>query len=639
MALNIINRTNQIGQTAVNSQTNHGAEGVIRGGNNSVISVNARDLGLNTGQTLSGQIVDVNGNEIKLMLDNNQTINAKLEGNLSAVLGQTISFEVSKTEGGQASLRPLYTNLSNSTAILDALNGAGLPNNEQNLRMVSTMMDEGMPVNKNALWDMSKQVNSFPFANPETIVKLTKLSLPITELNINQFENYENFEHRVRDDVNNLSKGIVDLMDEALKEANPDVYSEAINITGNENGGVTQKTGGLFSTFLNVVSGNKESSDILLGKDIIANGEESKEIVDEENAKEGNISSEEVLENSANELKNNTSQFNTNGLKTALDVMNMLDMNSDALNKTVSSNLAKILGVISERFERSEETSEEGGLTDEASVSESEENEVNVLNNKSFEISTDGMTFKEALDITKNLITSVLDNGQNISDDKKQMLSKFLTAHEFKENIKEGLSKQLFLKPEQFTGNEKVEDLYSKIVKQANQALELLNNSSKDNPDISKAAQNLTDNVNFMNELNQALTYVQIPLLMNNQSAHGDLYVYTNKKSLKEKDGNLTALLHLDMDNLGPMDIHIALNNGTKVKTNFILQDEDTIDFIAKHIDQLNDRLTKKGYDMSTSVTSKVKGEGETNIVDEFMKETPESKPVTKVKYSFDVRA
>ena len=219
------------------------------------------------------------------------------------------------------------------------------------------------------------------------------------------------------------------------------------------------------------------------------------------------------------------------------------------------------------------------------------------------------------------------------------MLSKFLTAHEFKENIKEGLSKQLFLKPEQFTGNEKVEDLYSKIVKQANQALELLNNSSKDNPDISKAAQNLTDNVNFMNELNQALTYVQIPLLMNNQSAHGDLYVYTNKKSLKEKDGNLTALLHLDMDNLGPMDIHIALNNGTKVKTNFILQDEDTIDFIAKHIDQLNDRLTKKGYDMSTSVTSKVKGEGETNIVDEFMKETPESKPVTKVKYSFDVRA
>lgn len=639
MALNIINRTNQIGQTAVNSQTNHGAEGVIRGGNNSVISVNARDLGLNTGQTLSGQIVDVNGNEIKLMLDNNQTINAKLEGNLSAVLGQTISFEVSKTEGGQASLRPLYTNLSNSTAILDALNGAGLPNNEQNLRMVSTMMDEGMPVNKNALWDMSKQVNSFPFANPETIVKLTKLSLPITELNINQFENYENFEHRVRDDVNNLSKGIVDLMDEALKEANPDVYSEAINITGNENGGVTQKTGGLFSTFLNVVSGNKESSDILLGKDIIVNGEESKEIVDEENAKEGNISSEEVLENSVNELKNNTSQFNTNGLKTALDVMNMLDMNSEALNKTVSSNLAKILGVISERFERSEEISEEGGLTEEISVSDSEENEVNALNNKSFEISTDGMTFKEALDITKNLITSVLDNGQNISDDKKQMLSKFLTAHEFKENIKEGLSKQLFLKPDQFTGNEKVEDLYSKIVKQANQALELLNNSSKDNPDISKAAQNLTDNVSFMNELNQALTYVQIPLLMNNQSAHGDLYVYTNKKSLKEKDGNLTALLHLDMDNLGPMDIHIALNNGTKVKTNFILQDEDTIDFIAKHIDQLNDRLTKKGYDMSTSVTSKAKGEGETNIVDEFMKETPESKPVTKVKYSFDVRA
>ena len=45
---------------------------------------------------------------------------------------------------------------------------------------------------------------------------------------------------------------------------------------------------------------------------------------------------------------------------------------------------------------------------------------------------------------------------------------------------------------------------------------------------------NISDNVQFMNELNQVATYVQLPLLINNKSAHGDLYVYTNKNNMKK---------------------------------------------------------------------------------------------------------
>lgn len=631
MAVNIINRSNQVNQNPIGTQGNQNSTAIVRGAGESVISVNARDLSLNTGQTISGQVVDLNGNEVKLLLDNNQTINARLEGKFDAKPGQILSFEVSSNEGGHAALRPLYTNLSHSTAILDALKSAGLPNTEQNARMVSAMMDEGMPINKGALWDMSKNIYSFPNANPETVVQLAKLSLPITELSINGLENYKNFEHQVRNDVLSLSNNVVDLMDEALRDANPLVY-EAMDESGIKEAttSLTQKANDLLSAFISAVSTGEKNSDVI--KDM--GSEVGLDAMTESDAGE-------VVTN-ASEL-NNTIHFNNEGLDLAGKVLDMLELSDQ--NESIQKNISdpEILKLLDELTKEDKITSDIiGDESDNADVLATEQE--NIEKQSQIDISSDenlreySHSFKDILDIAKNMISDI-QHGADISPEKKQALSKLLSNDVFKNDLKDSLSKQLFLKPDQVTDKNKIEDLYSKILKQANQAMEILNDSGKNNPAMEKAVQNLTDNVNFMNELNQAVTYVQIPLLMNNQSAHGDLYVYTNKKKLLEKDGNLTALLHLDMDNLGPMDIHIALTNGTKVKTNFILQDEATIDFIESHIDLLNERLIKKGYDMSTSVSKKEKN-GATSIVDEFLKDTPEAKKnVSPIKYSFDVRA
>ena len=40
------------------------------------------------------------------------------------------------------------------------------------------------------------------------------------------------------------------------------------------------------------------------------------------------------------------------------------------------------------------------------------------------------------------------------------------------------------------------------------------------------------------------------------------------------KDGNVSALLHLDMENLGPMDVYVAMQNN-RVNTHFYMQDDD----------------------------------------------------------------
>ena len=67
-----------------------------------------------------------------------------------------------------------------------------------------------------------------------------------------------------------------------------------------------------------------------------------------------------------------------------------------------------------------------------------------------------------------------------------------------------------------------------------------------------------------------------------------------HKKNLARKDGMLTAFLHLDMENLGGMDISISLQTErNQVTTKFYLE-EHALPVIAGHIDDLTQRLAKK---------------------------------------------
>ena len=90
---------------------------------------------------------------------------------------------------------------------------------------------------------------------------------------------------------------------------------------------------------------------------------------------------------------------------------------------------------------------------------------------------------------------------------------------------------------------------------------------------------------------------------MNDAASHGDLYVYTNKKNLAKKDGNFSALLHLDMEHLGMMDVHISMKNYDHVTTHFFLQKEELLDFIEEHLGELNNALSKRGYVIHSDVS------------------------------------
>lgn len=638
MPINIAT-SNYINTTTGN--TGSGQTVSISGANISVdgVSVSVKGLDLKTGQTISGQVIEVDGKDIKLLLSNNQTINAKLEGNINALLGQTLSFEVKNTEDGLTSLRPLYTNLNNSMNVTNALSSAGLPVTDNYSRMVSAMMDENMPINKQAIHDMSKQINSFKDANPETVVRLTKLGLSVNELTINQFENYKGLERQIIGNVDTIADGfakmISDSLSQAVKDNNITDISSKINasLAVTAEGNVKNKN--LLSAFLDSITGqNKDSmqlkADLALVDNETLTGEKikadifdtTKAILELINPKD---SSDTVI---SNEMKAFVTEF-SNEIKTLAAEFSeefevVLNENSGETNS--DGNVTKALGRESILNELNKE------------ILNNQENKSDVI--KFFNVNTDKeITGESVLKLSTDSL-NILNKDKNLfPDDVKTKLLKLLSSEEFSGLIKDNLSKQMLLKPEEAATSKNIEDLYSKIINNTDKALSVLESLNSKNAEIAEAANNIKENVQFMNELNHAVTYVQLPLLMNNKSAHGDLYVYTNKRSLKNNDGNISALLHLDMDNLGPMDIYVSLVNKTKLSTHFYLQDDETIDFIEKHIDYLNKRLSDKGYDLSMNVSVKNKPKEATDITEEFFKDDPKAQGSVAVKVSFDVRA
>lgn len=228
-------------------------------------------------------------------------------------------------------------------------------------------------------------------------------------------------------------------------------------------------------------------------------------------------------------------------------------------------------------------------------------------------------------------LTSLLEQCKG--DDKA--LSALLQKDAFREGLKEFLQKQLLLQPED-SGKNDVQELYQRLNKQLSHLTESLQNVGQEQSGLAKTVQNLNQNVQFLHQMNQMYAYIQLPLKLSENNAHGELYVYSNKKHLAGDDGEVTALLHLDMEHLGPVDVYVRMKE-SNVSTNFYIADDEMLDFLYEHMDMLTARLEKRGYHMSYQLT--VKGEakeGENTVFGELLQEN--SNRPALVNYSFDVR-
>ena len=153
------------------------------------------------GQSVTGEVIEKNGSDILLAIGKNQMLRAKLDAGIPVEEGQMMTFSIKNASGAKVILSPLYANTGNDPNVSKALQMAGIPENALTGKMVQTMMQEGMSIDRDSLSRMLRVVSANPEANVETVVQLSRLEIPVTENTLFQMEAYKNLEHQITDGI------------------------------------------------------------------------------------------------------------------------------------------------------------------------------------------------------------------------------------------------------------------------------------------------------------------------------------------------------------------------------------------------------------------------------------------------------
>lgn len=560
---------------------------------------------LSAGSIFEGTINSVRGGKVTLALGNGQTITARLDGKMDLQQGSSMFFQVRANDVQTIAIRP-YTELGNvsNPILLNALSAAQVPATDRTLVMVDTMMQEQMSIGRQSILDMAKLVGANPDANVQTIVQMTKLGLPVTEEMAAQFENYLSDRQALVGEMDLAAGHMMELLsDEALSpETAFSLYGKMLDIfmPGAEaaDAGVTAAAG-------------QESSAAEAGAGAIA------EAVGQENA--ATVAEAETGVGVTAEL--------TYG-RTAETPGTV----GELLSKEQIEHLGKMLRNIpalignEEIFAGGEQEevfvdtlSEEGPEVAKLMAQEEAAQEQPVLNEK--------LTAEQFL---QKLGRALAQNGGFGFAG----MQKLFAGKEFQTIFRSVIEKQWLLQPEELKQEHKVSGLYERLEQQLSQMEEAVRATGSTQNTFLQTASQIHGNLEFMNQMNQIYHYVQLPLKMSGQNANGELYVYANRKNLRDPDAELTAFLHLDMEQLGSTDVSVRMLNRS-VRTNFYLEDDASYDLVEKHLEVLNKRLKSKGYQSSITVTHEKK--------DISFKENIVKKGKATVgslhRYSFDVRA
>ncbi|WP_301899679.1 flagellar hook-length control protein FliK [Roseburia hominis] len=599
---------------------------------------------LSAGSIFEGTINSVRGGKVTLALGNGQTITARLDGKMDLQQGSSMFFQVRANDGQTIAIRP-YTELGNvsNPILLNALSAAQVPATDRTLVMVDTMMQEQMSIGRQSILDMAKLVGANPDANVQTIVQMTKLGLPVTEEMAAQFENYLSDRQALVGEMDLAAGHMMELLsDEALSpETAFSLYGKMLDIfmPGEEaaDAGVTAAAG-------------QESSAAEAGAGAMAEavGQENAATVSEAEAgaptaaEQGTAAASAVAEEAgAASTAETAGQGAAAEAETGVGVTAELTYGRTAetpgtvgelLSKEQIEHLGKMLRNIpalignEEIFAGGEQEevfvdtlSEEGPEVAKLMAQEEAAQEQPVLNEK--------LTAEQFL---QKLGRALAQNGGFGFAG----MQKLFAGKEFQTIFRSVIEKQWLLRPEELKQEHKVSGLYERLEQQLSQMEEAVRATGSTQNTFLQTASQVHGNLEFMNQMNQIYHYVQLPLKMSGQNANGELYVYANRKNLRDPDAELTAFLHLDMEQLGSTDVSVRMQNRS-VRTNFYLEDDASYDLVEKHLEVLNKRLKSKGYQSSITVTHEKK--------DISFKENIVKKGKATVgslhRYSFDVRA
>lgn len=590
---------------------------------------------LPVGSRVAGEVIGADKDGVQIRLGDDTVIHAKLENGMKLPTHSVVTFEISQNNQSQLTLRPLFTNTAQASTVMQALNQAGMEVNDRTMEMVSRMIGEGMSINRNSLGNMYHILQENPTANVGDMVSLRALNLPVNEQTIAQFSDSREIDQMLTNTTQQLVDDIVSTYESIrsqegeaaaenfLKQVESAIREENPNNSMAETNG--QQTGSIAdmlptNTPTSTASTNPASTDATT------------------TMQTPTMQTPEMTSQTPGEQTSTVSKLNET----------MPNAQTPNVSITSESTLNAQTMPAQQNITPQETTANAAGpLADSTVINAAATNHANMQ--------TEGIPVNN--NVPDNQATSGAQNGNADGADSVEQNATSGSVNENgsvenrtdEEGIRSRLNQLLHskwsLSPQDMV-NKSGEEIHRELnrvyrsmqdtAERLNKTLETMNR--QDSP-VARSTDALQNNVDFLQTMNQTYAYVQIPLKMAGQWKEGDLYVYSRKRNLADKDEELTAMLHLDMEHLGPVGVYVKLKEN-HVGTKFMLQDEATIDFIEKHIDLLNDRLAAKGYDVRTEAVKATNGyHVEDEIREDLGLVIPPQTVGNGYHQSFDIRA
>lgn len=550
---------------------------------NAPVSANSAIAKVDVGQMFRGQILDITNNMVSISMEGKGVLNAHMLDNVSFNIGDNILFQIQENNGSSVMIKPQPEALGvmKDNAIFKVLDANGLMPTDKNYQIAEALMNRGMPVDKGHMQQLIQQSYKFPDASIDTLASLSKLGLEINETTISQYQDYMNNSHQLSADLGRFAADIADFSTSAFNELGQSgnvidmlELSRAILDIISDSRDLSPET-------LQSVKVNPEaaliSEEILQAGDFVPEEGELFNSVKNESGVQGGINAD-TIGNELNKLAESTG-MNREDINNIFDKLNKMGFDKEALS----------------------------------SVAKESDSPVKLLN---------------------NLHTIISNNANKIPD---EAIKDFFASKEFNALLNEGTKRKFSLNPEEMKNPKEIDDLYNKIYDRTNKLMDTLSHSGAgDNSNLNQSAKSVQERIDFMQNLNNMYVYAQIPVKTQSNEMNSDLFVYMNKKAMKDAKEDVSALLHLDMEHLGATDVHVSLH-GSTVHTRFYVDDEISARIIDEHMTMLERAINENGLSLTNEVITR---EPSINtrpnmVVDEMLGSELEQ---SVKRYSFDVR-
>lgn len=631
--------SNKVNNTRSSTQSNNSIQN-RQFGSHSNFSMPHRLSSLSEGQILHGEITDLRNNEVTITLTDNTTIIGQISDTSNLYIGQTTSFKVTDISPRQVSLECLVNNFSNrqDITILKALDEAFMPKTERNKQLVQELLEYRMPINKQMLSQMTQQLAAIKGTSISTLVLMNKYNIPIDPEMAMQFEGYRTGDHSLLQGINNISENLPALLS---------VLSE-----NGDSSDVAAFGGKLMSILSNHI--NNSQTDYISPDISILDAPQRNALIQYINNAASKSSGDLNTEFSAKQLSSLTAEI-ANGTSLLRDVSKAITYLSNTDNNSIESPDVQAEQASLETDQGSVDylKSAINSMNSAIEYAKTNNNELTLIMNQNERNNL--ITIAKNLDLAPSIIDKIKEGSipvekvftaiqASISDESfssAEAAAELFSTQGFQKIFSKVIQHMWTLSPRDIRHNGQIQDYYSKLVNDLIDTAKLIesNLSGTDSETLSGQANTLGDNIRFMQQLNQMFQYVQIPLKLGEQTVHSELYVYTKKDELKRHPDKISVLLHLDMNNLGALDIHISKEQNS-INAQFFCPDDTSADLLETNMELLTTTLNEQGYIFNSKVSNT---DNDTATVEDFIKqaalESPANKKPNVSRYTFDIRA